>query len=115
MESRLAHRKKAAKPATDSLRKETEEIEETLAGLLAQEKVIDTELKQIGDAIQKVANPTLDLEALKTDIALMEDTYRKVAAEVEALTVELGARPRIRAIEHAVPPLTRVAVTNWGF
>lgn len=115
VESRRAHRRKAVGPATDSLRKETEEIEETLAGLLAQEKVIDTELKQIGGAIQNVANPTLDLEALKTDIALMESTYRKVAAEVEALSVELGAPPRVRTIEDAVPPLTRVALTNWGF
>ncbi len=77
--------------------------------------MIDTELKQIGDADQKVANRTLDLEALKTDIALMEDTYRKVAAEVETLAVELGAPARIRTIEDVVPPLTRVAVTNWGF
>ena len=35
----------------------------------------------------------------------MEDVYRKVGAEVEALNIELDAPARIRVVEDAVPPL----------
>ena len=34
----------------------------------------------------------------------MEGIYRKIAAEVEAMNVELQAPPRISALEEAVPP-----------
>jgi len=114
-ESRLAQGRKAAGPATDSGRKETDQIEETLAGLIAEEKVIDEELERMAGEIQKAANQVPNWEELNADIALLEGTYRKVCAEVEALTVELGAPSRIRTIEDAVPPLTRVALTPWGF
>ena len=37
----------------------------------------------------------------------LQQSTAKVASEVEALNVEMGAPPRIRTIEDAVPPLTR--------
>jgi hypothetical protein len=114
VESRLAKRKEAKGPATDSFRKETEELEETLGGVMAQENVVDVLGKELAQPTRP--NPdSLDLSGLQADIALMEDTHRKIGAELEALGVELSAPPRIRAIDVAVPPLEKVAVANWGF
>ncbi len=114
-ESRLAQRKKAAGPATDPVRKETDQIDETLAGLSAQEKVIDQGLERMAGEIRQAADRDLEREQLKAEIASIENVYRKAGAEVEALSVELGAPSRIRTIEEAVPPLTRIPVTNWGW
>jgi len=114
-ESRRAQLKKAAGPAIDPVRKETDQIEETLAGLTAQEKVIDEGLERLAGEIRQAADREQNLEEIKAEVDLIEVTYRRIGAEIEALNVELGAPPRIRTIEDAVPPLTRIPVTNWGF
>jgi len=106
-EARLARRKKAVGPATDPVRKEIDRIEDLLAGLTAQEKVIDEGLEQMAGEIRRAGNQALEREQLKIDIASIEDIYRKVTAEVEAMNVELEATPRIRTIEDAVPPHSR--------
>jgi len=111
-EARLAQHEKALGPATDTVRKEIDRIEDLLAGLIAQEKFIDDRLEQMAGEIRKAADRELEREQLKTETAVMEDVYRKVAAELEALTVELGSPPRIRTIEDAVAPRLRGEVTN---
>jgi len=57
--------------------------------------------------IRKAADHELNCAELKTEMGVLEAVYNKVGAKVEALEVELGAPPRIRTIEEAVPPLTR--------
>ena len=43
-----------------------------------------------------------DVTEINEDIASMEDVYRKLAAEIEALNIELEAPPRIRPLDDAV-------------
>jgi hypothetical protein len=110
-EGKLARRKNAA---AESVVKEIEQIQEQLATLIAQEKVIDERLSQMADNMGKLANQSLDRESLKSEIATLEDTGRKVSDEVQALNVELRAPPRVRIIEDATPPSTRSRGSLWG-
>ena len=106
----LDRRKEVAAPATDAVRKEIAQLEDRFAVAMARQKVLDRELEEMNQSRsvrRELALPTLDLVKVKTDIAQMEENYRKVAVEVEALSVELSAPPRIRTIEDAVPPKTR--------
>jgi len=102
-EAGLARRKKAAGSATDPVRKEIDRIEDQLAGLMAQEKLIDERLEQMAGEIRIAASRELAQEQFKTEIASIEDSYRKVGAEIEALNIELEAPTRIRIVEDAVP------------
>jgi capsular polysaccharide biosynthesis protein len=99
---------------SDGARTEIKRIEGQLAGLAAQQTTIDERLEQMAKVIRNAAIRALDLESLKIEITQLEDTSRKVAAEVEALNVELSAPPRVRTIEDAVPPLTRSRESLWG-
>jgi uncharacterized protein involved in exopolysaccharide biosynthesis len=114
-ETLLVRRRKSAGAETDSVGKEIAQLEDQLAALTAQEKVLNDQLKETADEIWKSANQELALEPLKAEIAVMEETYRKVVAEVEARTIELGVPPRVRLIEDAVVPRTREDVTIFGW
>jgi hypothetical protein len=102
-ETLLARRKKAEGSATDPARKEMAQLEDRLAVVIAGQKVVDEELERLTHEVHRAAIQDLDLKELKDDMAQMEDAARKVAAEVEALIVELEGPPRIRVIEVAVP------------
>jgi hypothetical protein len=101
-------RRKAEGAASDSARKELVQIEDRIAVLTAQEKVLDEEVENMTlhlrrDDFRSVSN-TLDLAALKDEIDQVKNAAQRVAQEVEALTIELGAPSRIRLIEQAVVP-----------
>ncbi len=81
--------------------------ERELARLDDLEKQLQREVNSISEGNQSLTNKTLDLQSQKDEIAQLQQSTAKVATEVEALNVELGAPPRIRTIEDAVPPLTR--------
>ncbi len=49
--------------------------------------IVNAVKKAYIEEVVNVVIPTLDLEALKTEIAAMEASYRRVGAEVEALAV----------------------------
>jgi hypothetical protein len=100
-QARLEVLKKAVGDAAAPARSEIGQIERRLADLEAQEKAIDEELQQMLGAIQEATSR----EEARADTALMEDGYRKIAAEVEALTIEQGAPPRVRKFDPAVVPL----------
>ena len=51
---------------------------------------------------------------MKFEIAQLEESCRKVAAEVEKLNVELSAPPRVRVIEDPVSRKPRRGVTIGG-
>jgi hypothetical protein len=74
----------------------------------------DELLKERREGLRAAGGPALDPAPLNTDIAELEDASRKSRAELEALTVELAAPPRIRTIEDAVPPLAHSRGTLWG-
>jgi hypothetical protein len=103
-ETLLARRKKAVGAASDQARKEIAQFEDRLAVLIDQQKILNAELEWVTHDLRLAAVNGLNLEELKDEIALMEEASRKVAAEVEALNVELDAPPRVRVLEGAVPP-----------
>ena len=104
VEARLAWCRKAGHPPTDAARGEIDRLEGRRADLMAQEKVLDERLEQRAREARKAADQAPERELLKAEITEMANTYRKVAAEIEALSIELEAPPRIRLIEEAAPP-----------
>jgi hypothetical protein len=113
-EALLAPRKKAAGPAPDRVRTELEQLEERIAGLVAQEKFADERLEEMSREIRKQSEHEPEQEQLRAEIAQIEDVYRKLGSEIEALNVELQAPPRVRVIENATPPLTRGSAFSLG-
>jgi chaperonin cofactor prefoldin len=109
-EAGLARRKNSAGPATEPVRKDIDRIEDRIGSLKAQEKVIDQGLEEMTGELRNAASQAAIGEALSAEITAMDGVSRQVTAEVEALTIELEAPPRIRTIEDATPPLTR----SWG-
>ncbi len=91
---------------TDQLAK-GDGIEQELAMLDDLERRLTTEIKSLTDGNQSLTNSTLDLQAQQLEVTQMQEAANKVGSEVEALTVELGAPPRIRTVEDAVVPRTR--------
>jgi hypothetical protein len=102
-ETLLARRKQGEGDATEPVRKEIARLEDRLAVLSAREKVLDDELRRVSHEMRGVTSQVLDRDALKDEISQMEDTFRKISAELEALRVELGGIPRVRIIEEAIP------------
>jgi hypothetical protein len=102
-ETLLERRKKADGSATEPARKEIAALEDRLAVLKASQTVLDEELERLAGEMQHAAILELDLEQHKDEIAQMEETARKIGAEVEALNIEIQAPPRIRLIDDAVP------------
>jgi len=100
----LARRKKAVGLPTEPVRKQIAQIEDRLAVLIARQTVLDEELSRVKLEMREATNQQLDLEALNDDITQMENSYRKVGAEVEALNIELGAPPRILILDLAGAP-----------
>ncbi|MFI5457360.1 MAG: polysaccharide biosynthesis tyrosine autokinase [Isosphaerales bacterium] len=82
-------------------------IQQELAMFEDLERSLTAEVKTITEGDQVLTDKTLDLQSQQDDVAQMQASALKVGAEVEALTVELMAPPRIRTIEDAVAPLTR--------
>jgi hypothetical protein len=74
----------------------------------------DEMLKERRERLSAPAGRALDQAALDTEIAAMEDVAQKVGGELQALAVEVGSPPRVRTIEHAVPPLAHSRGTLWG-
>jgi uncharacterized protein involved in exopolysaccharide biosynthesis len=104
VEARLAWCRGAGHAATDAARGEIDRLEGRRADLMAQEKVVDERLEQRAREARKSADQVPERERLKAEIAEMANTHHMVAAEIEALSVELEAPPRIRLIEEAAPP-----------
>ena len=103
-ETLLARRKKAEGATTDPARQEIAKLEDRLAVLIAGQKIV---MKSWSDSPRKCAERSVaswTWPRKRKQIAQMEDASRKVAAEVEALSVELQAPPRVRTIDDAVAP-----------
>jgi capsular exopolysaccharide synthesis family protein len=64
------------------------------------------ELSRISNDNQSLTNNTLELQSNQEEVAQMEDAANRVAQEVEALSVEIEAPPRIREIDRASVPQT---------
>jgi vacuolar-type H+-ATPase subunit I/STV1 len=99
----LLERRKKTGGATDAARPGILQLEDRLAVVTAGQKVVDEELDRLAEEMHGSTIHVLDLKGMKDEIAQLEEVRRKIAAEVEALNVELEAPPRIRLLDMAVP------------
>lgn len=83
------------------------EDQQELAMLDDLERMLDAEIKSVTDQNQLQNTKTLDLQKEQEDIAQFQHYALRTGDEVEALTVEREAPPRIKDIEEAVAPLAR--------
>ena len=79
-------------------------LEDRLAVVTASLKVLDEEMERTARAERQAADRESGREQLADEIAEIASADRKVAAEIEALTVELEAPPRVRVLENVVMP-----------
>jgi polysaccharide biosynthesis transport protein len=82
------------------LRKRIEILQELIA-------VVGDEAKRLEEGTRTLNRRTLDLEASQDEIAQADGAAKRIGNEVEALSVELQAPPRIRLLEKAEPPRTK--------
>jgi capsular exopolysaccharide synthesis family protein len=64
-------------------------------------KVLVKDIDRLAGESRTLNKGSLDIESYRQDIAQTEETAKKVSAELEALTVELKAVPRITELESA--------------
>jgi len=102
-ETLLNRRKQAANAGTEQARKEIDALQERLAVLTARGNALDKELEKVRTHL-KPQPSELDLEIRKREIAEIEQASRKISTEIESLSVELEAPPRIGLIERAAMP-----------
>jgi polysaccharide biosynthesis transport protein len=86
---------------------QVDEDQRELAMLGDLEGRLKSEIDSIKVTNHSLTVNTLDLQSIKDDVTQLEAAATKVATEVEALSVELSAPPRIRPIDDAVVPRTR--------
>jgi hypothetical protein len=103
-ETLLERRRKLAGAQTEPVRKEIAQLEDRLAVLTAHERVLQEAIQEVASDKHRSDASALDLRELEDEISQMEGASRKIAAEVEALNIELDASPRVRIIEQAVAP-----------
>jgi succinoglycan biosynthesis transport protein ExoP len=68
------------------------------------EKVLQKEVERLDKETHALNRDSLDLQSMQDEIANADAAARKIGAEVETLTVELEAPPRVRSIEKAEIP-----------
>jgi capsular exopolysaccharide synthesis family protein len=64
-------------------------------------KTLAQDIERLSTETRSLNKGSLDIESYKQDIAQTEETGRKIAAELEALTVEQKAVPRVTELESA--------------
>ncbi len=79
------------------------EIDQTLLILMEQEQSLRDQVAALSGELKTGNVKVHDMNWLDDEIALTAQSARTVGSEVEALTVELAAQPRIRLIERATP------------
>jgi capsular exopolysaccharide synthesis family protein len=71
------------------------------------ERVDAAEVKRLEANGRQIGRAAVDVSSIQEEIRTAEDVARTLAAEVEALNVELQAPPRIRVLEEAELPRTK--------
>jgi capsular exopolysaccharide synthesis family protein len=84
-----------------------QEAEERFEALTNYASSLHDEIENLSKGRQQFTTKTLELQEVQDDVASIQDAAKKVATEVESLTVELQAPARIHVIEHATVPLTK--------
>lgn len=65
------------------------------------EKTLTADVQRLEGDTRKISKGTVDLQSFGEDLAQAEEMARRVAAQVEALKVELGAPSRVSKLEDA--------------
>jgi succinoglycan biosynthesis transport protein ExoP len=65
------------------------------------DRVLSAEVARLNESASSFGRDSMDLEMIKDEIAQSEEAARKVGSEMEALSVELEAPPRIRLVQPA--------------
>ncbi|APW59911.1 polysaccharide biosynthesis tyrosine autokinase [Paludisphaera borealis] len=81
-----------------------EEVKEYLEILHEQEKSLIDEIASLESQMSSLNVKSMDFHWLEDEIAVASDTAKMVGAEVQSMTVEMQAPPRIRLIEKASVP-----------
>jgi len=77
-------------------------------GILSKLEIeLTDDVKRLSSRTRTITQSTGDLFSIQEEIANADEVARTIGREVEALTVELQAPPRIRLLEEAVLPRTK--------
>jgi RNA polymerase sigma factor (sigma-70 family) len=105
-QARLNHLKGAG--GKEGAREAVAKLQEEVAVLAEQEKLLNNQIAPLADAVQARARGEaaegVDLASLREEIAAAEQIARKLAGEAVALQVELHATPRVRLLQKAEAP-----------
>ncbi|MBI3462709.1 MAG: AAA family ATPase [Planctomycetes bacterium] len=83
------------------------ELQNQIALLAEQEKLLAEEVTRYGDDIDKIGTSSSDLELLRMEITQVDNVANRIGAEMEALRVELASPPRITLLQPADVPQTK--------
>jgi capsular exopolysaccharide synthesis family protein len=83
-----------------------DETRQQLAMLEDVEQRLNAEIQRLNEGNHSLARDTVDLQGIQDELVEVQEAATKVAHEVEALTVELEAPPRVRLLENAVVPIS---------
>jgi capsular exopolysaccharide synthesis family protein len=82
-----------------------DELQQQLAVLEDLEKTLKAEIQRLNEGNHSLTVNTLDLQSIQDELEQTQQAATKIGSEVEALTVELQARPRVRLLEPASVPI----------
>lgn len=94
----LKRRKRAALQAS------IEQLKAEIAAGAEQEKQLLQDVEQAKKLAESFGGSSIDVEMMRSEIALLEGILKSVADEREKLTIEIRNRPRITLIHKADPP-----------
>jgi polysaccharide biosynthesis transport protein len=104
-------RRKELRPRTEATLREKMRLDATSHASLLKKRIefgkrleqqLTKDVKRLEEEARVLNKGSLDIESYKTDIVQAEEVARKVGEEVEKLTVELQAAPRVNVLEEAV-------------
>jgi capsular exopolysaccharide synthesis family protein len=116
LEKSLASERKAARPIIvrqlenqDTGKKEWRggQLQQEIGMLEDLEQRVSSELEQLNKGSHELTVNTLDLQSTQDELAQSQDSASKIGTEVEALTVEIQAPPRVKWLEDAVVPISK--------
>lgn len=95
----LKRRKRAALQAS------IEQLKAEIAAGIEQEKQLLQDVEQAKKLAESFGGSSIDVEMMRSEIALLEGILKSVADEREKLNIEIRNRPRITLIHKADPPV----------
>jgi capsular exopolysaccharide synthesis family protein len=82
-------------------RVEAAQRQEKIAVLQQLEEVLNNEVKNLGLEVARIKSGSVEIDALRPEIAQSDDAAKKIGDRVQALTVELQAPARVTLLEAA--------------